>query len=155
MAEFEIRYAYGPRRRSTAPEGGKTMVQQSLKDETDINKIMAKYEKHGVLTHVMKYAGDYGDFSTVPDYREGLDRVIAAQNMFMELPAKIRDRFGNNPANFIEFATTEGNIDELRAMGLAPPAEPPPKPQLVQVVDQPDDADASSKKAPKEPSKAP
>lgn len=105
-------------------------VQQNLRQETDVNFIMAKYKKTGALSHVMSTAGQYGDFSDVPDYKAGLERVMAADTMFMQLPAKIRDRFSNDPANFIEFATNPENLGELRSLGLAPP-EKDPQPSTV------------------------
>jgi len=92
--------------------------------ETDVNNIMRKYEKTGILTHVARYAGEYGDFSGVPDYKEGLERIMAANEMFDSLPARLRDRFGNDPAKFIDFATNPENLDELRTMGLAPMEAP-------------------------------
>lgn len=122
-------------------------VQQHLQEETDINNIMAKYRKTGELRHVTKMAGDYGDFSQVPDYRTAMQQIIEADALFMELPAKVRDRFGNDPAQFIEFATDEKNIEELRKMGLAPEAPKAPEPQLVKVVSEPDGPD------PKKPAK--
>lgn len=122
-------------------------VQQHLADETDINNIMRKYQKTGELRHVTSMAGEYGDFSNAPDYKTAMEQIIAADNLFMELPAAVRDRFGNDPANFIEFATDEKNIEELRKMGLAPEAPRPPEPQLVKVVGEPDGPD------PKKPGK--
>jgi len=107
-------------------------------------------KKTGILTHVARYAGEYGDFSGVPDYKEGLERIMAANEMFDSLPARLRDRFGNDPAKFIDFATNPENLDELRTMGLAPMEAPPPKPQLVQVVEPPEPAE---KPAPKKPAK--
>jgi len=104
--------------------GTESMVQQQFAEETNVNSIMAKYQKTGLLTHVARYAGTYGDFSGVPDYKEGLERIMAAEDMFMSLPAKIRDRFNNDPAQFIQFATDEGNLEEMRKMGLAPEAAP-------------------------------
>jgi len=100
--------------------GEESRVQQHLAKETDINYIMSKYQKTGLFTHVNKYAGQYGDFSEVPDYKTGLERVQAADEMFMSLPAKIRDRFFNDPAQFIEFATNPDNLTEMQEMGLAP-----------------------------------
>lgn len=139
---------FGDRNRSQQPVGEKSMTQQNMAAETDINNIMAKYEKHQILTHINKYAGEYGDFSGVPDYREGLERIMAAEEMFQSLPAKIRDRFNNDPANFIEFATNGENLPELRKMGLAPPEAEPPKPQLVQVVEPPEGEKSPSKTKP-------
>lgn len=130
---------FGDRQRVKQEQGPEdSMVQQHLSAETDINNIMAKYAKTGVLTHVGTMAGEYGDFSTVPDYKTAMEQIMAADALFMELPAKVRDRFGNDPAQFIEFATDEKNIDDLRKWGLAPPAAQPPEPQLVKVVEQPE-----------------
>lgn len=111
---------FGDRHRVSIETGDQTHVQQNLRDETDINRIMSKYRKTGVLTHVSSAVGQYGDFSDVPDYKTGLERIYGAQDLFMSLPATIRDRFNNDPAKFIEFTTDEKNIDELRSMGLAP-----------------------------------
>lgn len=138
MEKTLIKKPYEPHKRVKQHVGEKTLVQQSSRDETDINRIMAKYEKTGVLTHVARYAGQYGDFSGVPDYKAGMEIVMAADDMFMSLPAKIRDRFNNDPAQFIEFATDEKNQDEMRSMGLAPKAPAPAEPQLVKVVSEPD-----------------
>lgn len=126
---------FGERRRVLQVVGEHSLTQQNMAEETDINFIMKKYEKQGILTHVARYAGEYGDFSGVPDYQTGLNMVMAAEEMFQSLPARIRDRFGNDPAQFIEFATDKKNQDELIKMGLAPQPAEPPKPQLVQVVE--------------------
>lgn len=138
--------AFGDRQRTKQHVGEESLTQQHMQAETDVNNIMAKYQKHQIITHVSKYAGEYGDFSGVPDYREGLERIMAAEEMFQSLPAKIRDRFANDPANFIEFATNAENLPELRKMGLAPPEAEPPKPQLVQVVEPPEGGKPPSKK---------
>lgn len=117
-------------------------VQQNMAQETDINYIMAKYQRTGELRHVSTMAAEYGDFSNAPDYKTAMEQILAADALFMELPAAVRDRFGNDPAAFIEFATDKDNIEELRKLGLAPEAPLPPEPQLVKVVKEPDGPDA-------------
>lgn len=134
VKNFEIR-KFGQRKAVKQHVGEASLTQQHLAEETDINYILAKYQKTGVITHVAKFAGQYGDFSGVPDYKTGLEMVMAADDMFMSLPSSIRDRFGNDPAQFIAFATDEKNHDEMIKMGLAPRPAEPPKPQLVQVVE--------------------
>lgn len=144
---IEIR-KFGDRKRVKQEQGPEeSMVQQSMAADTDINNIMAKYAKTGQFSHVTQMAGEYGDFSAVPDYKTAMEHIMASNELFMELPAKVRDRFGNDPANFIEFATEKSNIEELRKLGLAPPAASPPEPQLVKVVKEPDGPDAN--KSPK------
>jgi phage internal scaffolding protein len=43
---------------------------------------------------------------------------MAAQDSFLALPAKVRARFDNDPALFVDFASDEANRDELKALGL-------------------------------------
>lgn len=118
---IEIR-SFADRTRCKQHTGEFSRVQQHLAPETDINNIMSKYEKTGVIQHLNRYGGQYGDFGDIPQYQEGLNRVMAAEEMFMSLPSKIRDRFHNDPGNFIAFATDGDNLEEMRKMGLAPPA---------------------------------
>lgn len=141
--KFEIR-KFNERHSYKQEVGEVSLTQQNMAADTDINNILAKYRTTGVLTHVAKYAGQYGDFSGVPDYKTGLEMVMAAEDMFMSLPANIRDRFGNDPGRFIEFATNKDNQEELQKMGLAPRPAEPPEPQLVKVVE-PDDSASPAK----------
>lgn len=111
-------------------------VKQSFKDECDINKILARWQKTGVLDHVNRYQGDYADVTPIPDYREALNSVMAAQAAFNSLPSKIRERFGNDPAQFLDFVHDEGNLNEMRSLGLLKPVEPdisaPPSPPVAE-----------------------
>jgi phage internal scaffolding protein len=142
---LEIR-KFGDRVRVRQEQGPEeSLVQQSLSADTDINNIMAKYKKTGQFTHVGRMAGEYGDFSNVPDYKTAMEQIMASNELFMELPAKVRERFGNDPAQFITFATDEKNIEELRKLGLAPEAPKPPEPQLVKVVSEPEGPEAPKK----------
>jgi len=135
----------------TDPGEDEGLVQQHMRDECDINVIMARYATTGELTHIGGIAGEFGDFSEVLDYKTGLERLMEADALFMELPASIRDRFNNDPAKFLDFATNSANQDELRTMGLAPPLPAPPEPSLVKVVQEADDGDKPSSKPRKNP----
>jgi len=126
QTKFQTAHASHIRVRKSFPD--ETMAKQSFKDECDINGIMARFEKHGIIEHVNKFQGDYGDFTEVQDYHTSMGQIIAAQEAFDSLPAKIRSRFGNQPAAFIEFVDDEDNEEEMRELGLLPalsvPAEP-------------------------------
>lgn len=108
------------------PDDGRT--QQHFKEETDINNIMAKFAKTGLVDHVNNIQGAYGDFSTVQDYQLHLDQVMAADAAFMALPSGIRRRFDNDPAHLLAFLQDPRNRDEAIALGLVEPA-PPPEPK--------------------------
>lgn len=101
-------------------EGDQT--HQSFKAECDINNVMARFEKTGLLDHVREYEGDYGDFIDAPDFHRALNEVRRAEEMFMTLPATVRGAFHNDAGQFLEFAQDPANAEELVRLGLAKPA---------------------------------
>jgi phage internal scaffolding protein len=108
-------------------------TQQQFKDETNIYTILKKADKTGLITHVNSMRAQYGDFTEVNEYQQNLNMVMEAQESFMALPAKVRKRFGNDPGEFLEFASNPENIEEMRKLGLAPeavvlPPDPPKEP---------------------------
>lgn len=111
-----------------------SMTKQSFKDECDINRLMAKYETTGVIDHVNRRMPEYGDFAGVVSYQDSLNIVLDAREVFAALPARLRDRFGNDPGQYLAFIDDPKNKDEAIKLGMikAPPAEPPP--QKVEVV---------------------
>lgn len=82
--------------------GSHTRTKQSMKDECDINVIVARYKMGEDITHVNERAAQYADLSEVPDYRTALDNVIAVEAMFMELSAEDRSKFDNDPALYLD-----------------------------------------------------
>ena len=108
------------RERLTTHVNGPSMTQQHFADECDINKIMAKYQRDGLVTHVAKYQGKYDDYTVMPDFQTALNTMKEAEEMFLSIPSEIRREFENDPGKFVEFATDPENIDKMREMGLAP-----------------------------------
>lgn len=97
-----------------------SLTHQSEKNSCDINEIMKKFEKTGILEHRNSFEGQYGDFTGLPqDYHESMNAVIAAEEMFTTLPSRIRRRFANDPGNFLDFVANPDNAKELVKMGLA------------------------------------
>lgn len=106
------------------PEGD-SMTKQSFQEETNINRIMAKYQATGIVTHLNNKNPLYGDFSNVPDYQTALNLVLSANDSFMQLPSKVRARFENDPAKFLDFVGDPSNAEELYTLGLAVRPETP------------------------------
>lgn len=94
-----------------------SLAKQSFRDECDINTILRQFNVTGQLP-VGSVQPQYGDFSGITDYQSALNAVMAAQDSFLQLPAKVRARFDNDPALFVEFASDEANRDEMKALGL-------------------------------------
>lgn len=95
-----------------------SMTQQQFKDECDINNIMKKYQTTGEFLHLTKKQGTYGDFSELTDYQGMLHKVMQADAAFAALPADVRLRFKNDPAELISFLQDEKNHDEGVKLGL-------------------------------------
>jgi phage internal scaffolding protein len=94
-----------------------SLAQQHYKDECDINTILQKFNITGLLPQ-SPLSPRYGDFTGIGDYHTALNRVIAAQDEFEALPAQIRARFDNDPANLIEFLENSDNREEAEKLGL-------------------------------------
>lgn len=96
---------------------GPGRAKQSMKDECDINLIMAQYVKTGMLSHISQGVPEFLDVSEVGDYRTALANVRAAEEYFMGLPPAVRLRFENDVLSFMEFVQA-GSDDDLRELGL-------------------------------------
>jgi phage internal scaffolding protein len=94
-----------------------SLAQQHHKDECDINNILRQFNITGMLPE-SPLSPRYGDFSGISDYHTAMNRVIAAQDEFDALPAQIRARFDNDPANLIEFLENSDNRSEAEQLGL-------------------------------------
>lgn len=113
-------------------------TRQEFADDCDINKLMAQYEKSGILPTVNVAAPRYLDVSDVPDLRSALDTLHEATTAFMTLPATVRREFDNDAMKFVEFAQNSENLPKMREWNLAPPLPPAPTPQKVEIVNPPD-----------------
>jgi len=102
-----------------------SMTKQSFAKECNINNIMARYEKTGIVEHVMEMPGQFGDVSEPLEYQEALNKVNAARSLFDSLPAQVRAKFDNEPFLFLEFAQNPENYGKLVEMGLAVAPETP------------------------------
>lgn len=122
-----IRTAYGPKLQiSMSFPVGEDKTKQSFKAESDINNIMAQYLKTGLLDYVQRNEPRYGD-TTGFDYQSAMFKIAGAKTMFNELPAELRARFDNEPANFLDFVQDDSNREEAIELGLL-------KPEVVQAA---------------------
>ena len=94
-----------------------SLAQQHYKEECDINTILQKFNITGLLPE-QPLSPRYGDFTGIGDYHTAMNRVIAVQDEFEALPAQIRARFDNDPANLIEFLENSENRPEAEELGL-------------------------------------
>jgi phage internal scaffolding protein len=94
-----------------------SLAQQHYREECDINTILQKFNITGLIPET-PLSPRYGDFTGIGDYHTAMNRVIAVQDEFEALPAQIRARFDNDPANLIEFLENSDNRPEAEELGL-------------------------------------
>lgn len=111
--------AYGVKPRVQLQCNDLSRTKQSFSAECDINNIMAKYQKTGLVSHVAQHQGNYDNLPSNVDYHENMNAMIAADEAFASLTSSIRSKFHNDPAEFLEFVHNDDNADELVEMGLA------------------------------------
>jgi phage internal scaffolding protein len=97
-----------------------SLAQQHFKDECDINNILRQFNVTGLLPDA-PVSPQYGDFTGISDYKTALDRINSANTEFMNLPAELRAKFNNEPANLINFLDNDANRQEAENLGLVEP----------------------------------
>lgn len=128
----DIRKAYDAHPRFTTDVVGEAMTKQSFKDECDINVLMKKFERDGLMSHVSTVEGRYGDFGDGSDFHDAMNIVRRAQEMFETVPANLRAEFGNDPGAFLDFVVNAED-DVLRERGLLPSVSVDPAPAVAVV----------------------
>ena len=110
---------------------GKGRTEQKHKKDVDINQIMLKASKTGMLP-LAKGSPMYGDFTNAQDFQDCLERIQSADQAFMDLPADIRKKFYNDPANLIAYINDPQNEQEAIELGLLPsPGNQQPEDAIV------------------------
>ena len=97
---------------------GESLTKQSFADECDINRILERFAITGHVPDNVR-APSFGDFVDIPSYQDALNAVIEAERSFMQMPANVRARFGNDAHAFVEFCSDPENLPEMRKLGLA------------------------------------
>jgi len=104
-----------------------TGTRQEFRRECDVNHIIEKYRETGVLgdpqSGTMRQPF-YGDFSSYPNLRVQLEITEQANADWERLPAKLRQRFGNNPAAMVEFCMDINNREEAIRLGIVSRPDP-------------------------------
>jgi len=108
-------------RRTTIDCSGDGLTQQNFKPICDVNTIVDKARRQGIVTHVNSRIPRYADCTSIPDYATAVQIVHTAETEFMKLPAKVRERFNNDPQKLVEFISDSKNYDEAVKLNLVEP----------------------------------
>lgn len=97
--------------------GPETKTQQQFKDEVDINTIVERFGVTGEMPPTMTFPTEQ-DFTDTFDFQTSMNVIVKARESFMEMPAKVRARFQNDPQQFMEFMHNSENYHEAIKLGL-------------------------------------
>lgn len=95
-------------------------TKQEFKDECDINILLAQYQTTGHIPNLNELDPQYLDVTGL-DFQEHMQFIAGAQSLFNELPSSIRNRFKNDPGEFLDFTSNPANREEMAEMGLLKP----------------------------------
>lgn len=115
---------------------GESMTVQSDAIDADINVIVKRFGITGQLPQNLEYVTNVDLENAPATYQDAIAILDKAKESFMEMPADVRAKFGNDPGLFMDFCSIPDNLPEMRKMGLAVPKkdEPAPSPAPVPPV---------------------
>ena len=88
-----------------------SLTRQSEAKAADINTIMRKYDRTGLISHLAAAEGVFVDVSGIGSYQESIQQVELARSHFMELPANLRAEFANDPAAYLDWSNQASEED--------------------------------------------
>lgn len=122
MTTFRSAYSdHDPAQYFTAG-GGKSKTQQQFAEDADVNNILKRCVRTGVVDAGVGENPPEHLFADVVhyqalDYQQALDMITEAEEEFMSLPAAVRRRYEDNPIKFLQ-AINDGD-EYLYEAGLA------------------------------------
>lgn len=120
MKTLDIQGTFDIGRRGKKYVPGKTMTEQSHARGVDVNTIVSRFKKTGDTGLLARTIGEYKDLESI-DLHEAMNQIRKANEIFMELPSEVRNRFENDPEKYFDFAIDPENHQEMRELGLLKP----------------------------------
>lgn len=124
-------------------------TEQQHAEEADINYIADRFLRTGEMPQLLQMPTS-GDFSGTFDFQSAMNLIVKAKNEFMSLPAKIRTRFSNDPAQLIAFMEDPENRDEAIKLGFIDKPDTMEPPELIRRQDGPETS-RSAESTPEKP----
>lgn len=122
---------YGRPLRKVYPKmGTESKTVESEAQACDINLMMKRYQKHGIIIPGRDGAF-YADFTNADDYLAARATIDRGEKGFATLPSAVRERFKHDPAELIDWVGNGDNRAEAIELGLLPTPEPEPQPAPI------------------------
>lgn len=109
-------------------DDSESMTQQSFKEECDINTIVRRFGVTGEMPENVRVP-QYADFEESFDFMSAMNLIREAQESFMAMPSAVRDRFGHDPARFVDFFNDPENRPEAERLGVLTRRPVPSQPE--------------------------
>lgn len=119
----KIKKAYKRDRIQTSISDRTTKAVQSEKHNCCINHIVSKAFQTGQLPTLMnrKHIEQLPD---VLDYQDAMNKIVYAQQQFLQLPSTTRNEFDNDPVKFLEcLSDPEKNLEKLQKAAVLEPVK--------------------------------
>lgn len=94
-----------------------SLTEQQHIEEADINYIADRFMRTGEMPQLL-HMPTSGDFEDTTNFQEAMNLIATAKQEFLSLPAKIRTRFSNDPAELIRFIEDPENRLEAIKLGF-------------------------------------
>ena len=115
-----------------------SLTHQEFAEESDINTIIERFGIGENPVEAQRWVTNV-DISEAPsNYQDVMNQLNEAAAQFMSLPARVRSRFENDPAKFVDFVSDPANVDEMIRLGLAverPQAQPSDTDRLIDAIE--------------------
>lgn len=96
-----------------------SQTDQSSLEETTIDYYLRRYAATGIDPAAGRLeAAQFGDFSSIDDFRSAQTKVAAVRSGFESLTAQERAQFDNNFSNYVEFILNPENAKAAQDMGF-------------------------------------
>jgi len=114
----KIRTRYSERSPSGLRFTAPSRVKQEFAKESDVNQQVTRFFKTGLMPQATSYAQHprFGDFTEVNDYQDVINRVMRFEDDFQSLPAELRAKFRNDPAELLHLL--QNKPDEAVRLGI-------------------------------------
>lgn len=127
----KVRNKFSPKIQVEVEFTEESRVQEHFQNSTNVNHIMARYQKTGDASILNRVRTEYGTFDQFQDLSQYTSKLARAEEAFSALPQSIQKQFDWQPSKMLEFIDDPRNFDEAVKIGLFKPKEvPKPDPVL-------------------------
>lgn len=104
--------------------GSEDKTMQSFKGDCDINALVKRFGITDVIP-VARQIAEFGEFDLTADMHTLMNQVRRGESAFQELPAEWREKFGNDPVDFLDALHNPERHAELVSAGIVKAPEAP------------------------------